>query len=135
MENPNYYKVVKIEGKGMGCVALKDIEIGTLILKEKPQCVRSGCLNIESVIQSFEMMSKNDQSEYLKLHNAHTGQGFSEIFGIYMSNAYEGGLGIKMSRFNHSCCSNANIVGNKEDGTTEVKVWSKIKEVNIYFHS
>ena len=127
MENP-HYKVVKIEGKGLGCVALKDIEIGTLILKEKPQCVRSG--SIDSVIQSFERMSKSDQSEYLNLHNAYTGEEFSEVIGIYMTNAYDVGLGFKASRFNHSCCSNANHVGNKEDGTTEVKAWSKIKEGN-----
>ena len=32
------YKVVKIDSiKGYGCVALKDIKRGTLILREKPQ--------------------------------------------------------------------------------------------------
>ena len=35
----NLYEVVPIEGKGQGCVALQEIKIGTLILKEKPQCV------------------------------------------------------------------------------------------------
>ena len=35
----NLYKVVEIKEKGLGCVALKDIKKGTLILKEKPQCV------------------------------------------------------------------------------------------------
>ena len=38
MEN-NLYKVDKIEGKGVGCIALQDIKPGTLILKEVPQCV------------------------------------------------------------------------------------------------
>ena len=33
------YKVVHIEGKNLGCVALKDIKSGTLILQEKSQCV------------------------------------------------------------------------------------------------
>ena len=32
------YKVVKIEGKDLGCVAIKDIKKGTLILQEEPQC-------------------------------------------------------------------------------------------------
>ena len=36
MEN-QIYKVVNIEGKGMGCVALKDIKPGTIILNEVPQ--------------------------------------------------------------------------------------------------
>ena len=38
MEN-NLYKVDNIEGKGVGCIALRDIKPGTLILKEVPQCV------------------------------------------------------------------------------------------------
>ena len=127
MEN-SYYKVVEIEGKGMGCVALTDIEIGTLILKEKPQCVRSGC-SLDSVIQSFERMSKTDQAEYLKLHNVHSGhQEFSEIIGIYMTNAYEFGLGIKLARFNHSCCSNANLYVVDEEGPNEIRIVSNIPE-------
>ena len=38
MEN-QIYKVVNIEGKGMGCVALKDIKPGTVILNEVPQYI------------------------------------------------------------------------------------------------
>ena len=36
MEN-QLYEVVEVEGKNLGCVALKDVKKGTLILKEKPQ--------------------------------------------------------------------------------------------------
>ena len=39
MDSSSLYKVVEIEGKGLGCVALKDIKIGMLIVKETPQCV------------------------------------------------------------------------------------------------
>ena len=131
----NLYKVVKIDGKGLGCVALKDIEIGTLILKEKPQCIATP----DNVIQSFVCMSKSDQDEYLKLYNAHADplskkfaqcagrQGFSDVFGIYKTNAFTCGLGIKASRFNHSCCSNAALHWNEKDGTGEIRAWSKIK--------
>ena len=31
------YQIVKIEGKGFGCKALKDIKMGTLIQEEIPQ--------------------------------------------------------------------------------------------------
>ena len=34
----SFYKVDQIVGKNFGCIASKDIEKGTLILKEKPQC-------------------------------------------------------------------------------------------------
>jgi hypothetical protein len=36
---PEFYKVVKIDGKGLGCVATKDIDRRTLILREKAQIV------------------------------------------------------------------------------------------------
>ena len=77
MEN-QLYKVIEIKGKGLGCVALQDIEKGTLILEEKPQCVAtvgqqfsdgSIQLDLRSVIQSFGRMSKRDQDEYLELYN------------------------------------------------------------------
>ena len=91
-----FYQVVKIDGKGFGCVATKDIKRGTLILREKAQlCYKScefGTSNsnwnkmilegkcqdhsefvtpawIKSVEESFEQMSKNNQEEFLKLHN------------------------------------------------------------------
>ena len=123
------YKVVKIDGKGFGCVAMTEIEIGTLILKEKPQCKR--ITTPDSVIQSFECMSKSDQDEYLKLYNAYAGrQGFSDVFGIYQTNSFPQGVGIKSSRFNHSCCPNA--VGQWEDGTREIRAWAKIKAGNFF---
>ena len=115
----------------MGCVALKDIEIGTLILKEKPQCI---ALTPAGVIQSFEHMSKSDQDEYMKLYNAHAGsQGFSDVFGIYKTNAFPDGVGIKASRFNHSCSPNAASIWNEEDGTGEIKAWSTIKAGKVLY--
>ena len=124
----NLYEVVKIDGKGLGCVALKDIEIGTLILKEKPQCLGS---TPDNVIQSFECMSKRDQVEYLKLYNAYSGrQGFSDVFGIYETNAFPTGVGIKTSRFNHSCSPNA--VRQWKDDRAEIRAWSKIKAGDFF---
>ena len=126
----NLYEVVKIDGKGLGCVALKDIEIGTLILKEKPQCLGS---TPDNVIQSFECMSKCDQEEYLKLYNAYSGrQGFSDVFGIYKTNSFPTGVGIKTSRFNHSCSPNA--VRQWEDDRSEIRAWSKIKAGDFFLY-
>ena len=170
------YKVVNIEGKGSGCVALQDLKKGTLVLDEKPQCVAKkhpdGSRDLKSVIQSFAHMSKNDQEEYLKLYMQYQNlvevpdswkiiyslldseteknldssngvisefvhnfmeekqkgyQRFVDIIGIYNTNCFENGLGIKTARFNHSCCSNANAYWNKEDNKTEIRVVSKIK--------
>merc|ERR1712141_280264 len=80
-EIKSLYKVVEIKGKGKGCIALEDIEIGTLILKEKPQCipeiramdVNSGLHSYDdhlcSLMDSFFSMDKNVQEEYLTLYN------------------------------------------------------------------
>ena len=69
------YKVTKIEGKGLGCVAISDIKKGSLILMEKPQlCVKTeetkgSSMWIESLLKSFYEMSNTDRNEYMTLHN------------------------------------------------------------------
>ena len=67
------YKVTKIEGKGLGCVAVSDIKKGSLILSEKLQlCVgerEMSSMWIKSLLKSFYQMSKADQHEYMTLHN------------------------------------------------------------------
>ena len=131
-------------------------ERGTVILREKPQCVadveKDGGnikINVLSVIQSFEHMCKTDREEYLKLFNKYNDsrkdqkfhftpsraelksdfvdlksklqlldtavdddpnnkflqkfvleygeQGFIEVIGIYYTNCFANGLGIKVN--------------------------------------
>ena len=50
-------------------------------------------------------------------------QGFIKVVGIYETNFFGSGLGIKIARFNHSCCPNANPVGNKADGKKNSWNW------------
>jgi len=135
---------------------LEHCERGTVILREKPQCVadveKDGGnikINVLSVIQSFEHMCKTDREEYLKLFNKYTDskteqkfhftptkaelksdfvdlksklqllgtavdddpnnkflqkfvlehgeQGFIEVIGIYYTNCFANGLGIKVN--------------------------------------
>ena len=69
------YKVTEIEGKGLGCVAILDINKGSLIFTETPQlCVETEerkwtSMWIKSLLKSFYEMSKADQNEYMTLHN------------------------------------------------------------------
>ena len=68
------YKVTEIKGKGLGCVAIVDIEKGSLILNENPKM----CADIEevdmslgwikSLLKSFNKMNKADQLEFMALH-------------------------------------------------------------------
>ena len=53
-----YYHIVPIAGKGLGCVALKDIQKGTIILQEKPQCVPEDCANLPEDARSIPNVLK-----------------------------------------------------------------------------
>ena len=78
MEN-QLYEVVEVEGKNLGCVALKDVKKGTLILKEKPQfSYIEGASESDKIwtkelfmrlLQNFQTMNPIDRAEYLKLSN------------------------------------------------------------------
>ena len=169
----NFYKVVEIEGKGRGCVALQDIPIGTLILKEKPQLSVDisddlpNRLLFKRVIEAFSSMNKNDQENYLTLHNKFSDQESlnAEMKSDYLEAKYEveramiassqedsdfdldlglnlkiiclfitngfinGVVRIKTARFNHSCCSNAEMLlrDDEEDQEIEIRAVSRIK--------
>ena len=73
------YKVEKVAGKGVGCVAVKEIKKGSLVLREAPQMlypdmdgvrtVEESFRHIEVVIKAFMEMSVEDQESFLDLHN------------------------------------------------------------------
>ena len=94
-----YHEVVAIEGKGLGCVATRDIKKNTLILQEIPQIFLKHDIKEEfeswvtKLMYQFNRMSKKDQKEFLKLPTkpkdekkeelnieeiANTGKSFSE---------------------------------------------------------
>ena len=69
------YKVTKIEGKGFGCVAILDIEKGSLILNESSQMrgipvkTIGNSKSMKILLKSFYQMSKADQLEFMTLRN------------------------------------------------------------------
>ena len=68
-----FYKTGTVTGKFLGCTALMLIKEGTLIMAEKPQVTTRGSppemMFFESLMSSFEKLTKLDQEEYLKLHD------------------------------------------------------------------
>ena len=77
------FEVKKIEGKGLGWVANKDIKRGSVIFTENPHLelsleqkgAKSMEINfnpnwVEKVMSSFNRMNKTDQDEYMKLSNS-----------------------------------------------------------------
>jgi len=168
------YKVTEVEGKGLGCIALKDIKMGSLILKEKFQWTAKKMQDpdddsdfhewVKSIVTSYQKLSSSDKKEYLKLyrivpekgeaskmlapfknHMNHMNESLTlsdyrdfaiekekikEILQIYITNcvALWSGIGIKTSRFNHSCHSNAGMFpAAVEEDTFEIRAISKIK--------
>ena len=63
------FKIVPIEGKGIGWVALQNIKIGTLIFKEKCQLEPKIQNDLWSLMESFFSMTPLDQKEYFNLCN------------------------------------------------------------------
>ena len=67
------FKIVKIDGKGLGWIALHEIKASTLIYKEKPQFVTpsdsDSSVSASDLMMSFYAMTENDQKEFLELHN------------------------------------------------------------------
>ena len=63
------FKIIPIEGKGIGWVALQDIKVGTLILSEKCQFEPKIQNNLWSLMESFFSMTTVDQNDFLKLNN------------------------------------------------------------------
>ena len=69
----------EIDGKGRGCMATKNIKMGTVILKETPQLPISlynevgeiiwSPKSIMDLLQSFNNMNIIDKIEYLNLHD------------------------------------------------------------------
>ena len=61
------FKIVPIEGKGVGWVALQEIKVGTLILSEKCQFEPKIQNNLWTLMESFFSMTTMDQKDFLKL--------------------------------------------------------------------
>ena len=146
------YKVVKIEGKDFGCVAIKDIKKGTLILQEEPQCFANATgpsqIDLKSLLDSYKSMSPGDQKEFINLHNRFEKledleltvkqkewmsknsicpENILKIYGVYRTNSFENGVALNFARFNHSCCSNAEAMWNEDENSSEIRAVSKIK--------
>ena len=102
-----YHEVVAIEGKGLGCVATRDIKKNTLILQEIPQIFLKHDIKEEfeswvtKLMYQFNRMSKKDQKDFLKLPTkpkdekkeelnieeiANTGKSFSETLILASTN-------------------------------------------------
>ena len=116
--NETSYIVCKIDGKGEGVIATRDIEYGELIAQERPiMRISSHQENEQSLMALFEPLSDIDKASVMGLHDAHAKGGVKSLLGIKQSNAFakdaNGYLSVLcpgLSKFNHSCLQNVDHV-------------------------
>ena len=141
------YKIETIsDKKNLGCVALKSLTIGTVISLEKPLIPTMALssesgqpqLDINRLINSYESLNSTDQEAYLSLDDGLDGSANQNerICGVYHTNAFDMGLGLQSSRFNHSCSANANMCWNEDEGKLEIVAVTDINqglELTLFF--
>lgn len=67
------YQVRPVAGKGLGCVACRNVVVGELVLREEPAMVlEEGEEEERRTIEAFLAMTPGDQSEYLQLGDMFT---------------------------------------------------------------
>lgn len=106
-----------MEGKGVGVVATRDIEMGECLLSEAPAIVfdssDSYLSRSASVQRQFNAQPGEVQTAIMSLHDAYAACGQITLAGIVSTNSHTRGSGctgglvcVEGSRFNHSCTPN-----------------------------
>ena len=102
------FKCVRIRGKGLGIVAMRDIKMGDIILRERPIL---SWKSYESLRFQFNKLSNLERDAVLNLSNS-PNEFDDGLKGIVDTNAFycESNdclcLFLRASRFNHSCIPN-----------------------------
>ena len=124
----DFYKLIEIDGKGLGCIATKMIKPGTLIFSERPGVTTTGdypeSIYFKTLMSSFKNLTPNEQKEYMELctfdrfgqepsdtilpkdlfeeMNPYETENYSalvlKVSGIYSTNTFSDGVGLKMAR-------------------------------------
>ncbi|KAF2666884.1 SET domain-containing protein [Microthyrium microscopicum] len=116
-------------GKGWGVFAIRPIQRGELILKEKPLFVvsRGHGMRFDYEIEkemsaAFKKLSAFDKQQYFCLRKNGSTEKFKRIVDAFVENDFsigsgtDSGLFLLQSRFNHSCIPNTKIP-TQTDGT------------------
>ena len=141
------YREEEIPGKGIGCIASKELPAGSLVIREVPALYVTPDLDGHAeTIRAFAEMEPRDQRELLRLFNLYSKpesewsasmlkelkdceedaggdlDSISEVsretalqvWQIWLTNAYDNGVFLKLSRFNHSCRPNTEYFWNTD---------------------
>ncbi|KAK7688229.1 hypothetical protein QCA50_008599 [Cerrena zonata] len=154
--SPQRYKIKPIRGKGIGMVATVDIDVGDLILVERPlvlMAITTYAVPPESYLQQparlqeilIERLQRQEYEEFFALHNC-KGNTRPHIQGIFDTNSigigrlpgFDGQCGAvckDISRVNHSCSPNAEWRFDVETFTVALRAIAPIKNSEQVFVS
>ena len=136
-------KVVDIQGKGKGVVAMRDLKEGDLLFVEKPAVVIEWedyeTLSEEQRVRKLENqiaeLSQQQREDYYSLHIATPRSHYPKPLAIYHSNAIgfnrerkAGGVFLEGSRFNHSCRHSAQWAWDPQEESMHFTLNRDVKE-------
>ena len=110
--NDSCYRCVRMDGKGFGVVARRDIKVGDIILQERPIL---SWKNYASLKSQFNKLSDSEKKDVMNLSNSYF-ELSDKLEGIANTNAFFWEsteslcLFLRSSRFNHSCIPNIQTV-------------------------
>lgn len=131
------FEVKAFEGKGLGCVATRQLHAGDLLLGERPVLTFTGgdANWVASLDAQFDQLSDARKEAVMGLHDAHCGSGRQSVAGIMSSNTFMRGMGSSdgvlcevASRFNHSCLPNCEHSWDEEANELQVYASTDIAE-------
>ncbi|GAA6005407.1 hypothetical protein JCM11491_003632 [Sporobolomyces phaffii] len=146
------WKVASMSAKGYGAVADKDLDLGDLLIAERPLCIWPSKLDQRQAKELFDQMDEREQRAYMDLapvvakdanlddiRSRRAANGFS--IALPAVPGYSGTQTVsmifpKISRINHSCLPNASQVMNFETLRMEVFSITKVpsgSEVTIEY--
>lgn len=131
------HEVCKVEGKGFGVVATRQIARGSVIFTDKPLLtITKNGPSARDVEEAFKRLSKQDQEVYLSLSKGHLDHiQESSIVSIFRSNVFSSADSHSVypliSRVNHSCRPNAAKEQGRMYAQTDIDIG---EEICICYH-
>jgi hypothetical protein len=148
----DYIEVIPIEGKGLGTVAIRDIEAFTLLYTESPACIavekpRQPHITMAAIAEACRKMAPNIRARFDALHEGSRPFQTREM-RIWKTNCFEwdpvenrngfSAIFLNISLINHSCLPNAEYRQNFKEGQMELYSTQRIRagqEVTICYGS
>ena len=135
------FLVRRVEGKGLGVVAARDILPGQLIMSEIALILvkrdKSGCLTVNQARQIFKQAAMINKVQKEKLVDLHCLEE-RKVLNIFKNNCIRVdddniGLYLLISRINHSCCPNSIVCQGAEKEVRAMKYIKRGEEITMTY--